>query len=54
MNSNIMQIPISNNVLISLIFIPKHLKRDVCEAERRVEQLMDLRREEQVSTADIF
>lgn len=39
---------------MGLTFLTKHLKRDVTEAERRVEQLMELRREEQVSATDIF
>lgn len=53
-NSKILHIPITNHVVIGLTFLTKHLKRDVTEAERRVEELMDLRREEQVSTTDIF
>lgn len=44
-----MQIPFSTHIVIVVIFLLKHLKRDLSQTERRVEELMDLRREEQVS-----
>lgn len=49
-----MRIPVSNHLLTAVVFVLKHLKRDLSETERRVEELMDLRKEEQVSTAELF
>lgn len=39
------------HIMHVLLFLLKNLKREMEEAERRTEQLMELRREEQVSTA---
>lgn len=53
-NCKIAQDPVLNHVLIAVIFLLQLLKKDLSETERRVEELMVLRREEQVSTADAF
>lgn len=39
---------------IGVVFLLKSLRKDVTAAERKVEDLAELRREEQVRTADVF
>lgn len=54
-NSKIMQDPVLNHDhALTVIFLRQHLKKDLSDTERRAEELMALRREEQVSTADAF
>lgn len=39
---------------ICVFFLLKSLRKDVTAAERRIEELLELRREEQVCAADAF